>query len=117
MRIAEGITESAACSSTFERKGRHNLGSSHLSRFLRLNSFHEELAMDVDTEPISPTGHAPVAREKVCTMFISGETVLNHRQTAPFLIRTFVKIGSFHRLTLFEDGMLPTTDEQQLFTW
>ncbi|KAG6815938.1 hypothetical protein H0H87_010071 [Tephrocybe sp. NHM501043] len=37
--------------------------------------------------------------------------------TAPFLIRTFVKIGSFHRLTLFEDSTLPTTDEQQLFTW
>ena len=28
-----------------------------------------------------------------------------------------MKIGSFHRLTLFEDGTLPTTDEQQLFTW
>ena len=38
-------------------------------------------------------------------------------QTTPFLIRTFVKIGSFHRLTLFEDGALPTTDEQQIFTW
>lgn len=38
-------------------------------------------------------------------------------QTAPFLIRTFVKIGGFHRLTLFEDGTLPTTDEQQIFTW
>ncbi|KAJ7048095.1 Sin3 associated polypeptide p18-domain-containing protein [Mycena amicta] len=34
-----------------------------------------------------------------------------------FLVRTFVKIGSFHRITLFEDGTLPTTDEQQLFTW
>ncbi|KAF9266150.1 hypothetical protein L218DRAFT_971544 [Marasmius fiardii PR-910] len=60
--------------------------------------------MDVDqvpTSPTSPTGHSSVSREK----------------TAPFLIRTFVKIGSFHRLTLFEDGSLPTTDEQQLFTW
>jgi Sin3 associated polypeptide p18 (SAP18) len=38
-------------------------------------------------------------------------------QTTPFLIRTFIKIGSFHRLTLFEDGTLPTTDEQQIFTW
>ncbi|KAF7775662.1 hypothetical protein Agabi119p4_4055 [Agaricus bisporus var. burnettii] len=37
--------------------------------------------------------------------------------TAPFLVRAFVKIGSFHRLSLFEDGVLPTTDEQQLFTW
>ena len=38
-------------------------------------------------------------------------------QTSPFLVRTFVKIGGFHRLTLFEDGTLPTTDEQQIFTW
>ena len=38
-------------------------------------------------------------------------------QTAPFLIRTFVKVGTFHRLSLFEDGTLPTTDEQQIFTW
>ncbi|KAK7029378.1 hypothetical protein VNI00_014632 [Paramarasmius palmivorus] len=54
--------------------------------------------MDVDT---TPAGQPIVAREK----------------TAPFLIRTFVKIGGFHRLSLFEDGTLPTTDEQQLFTW
>ena len=38
-------------------------------------------------------------------------------QTAPFLIRTFVKVGAFHRLSLFEEGTLPTTDEQQIFTW
>lgn len=38
-------------------------------------------------------------------------------KTTPFLVRTFVKIGSFHRLSLFEDGTLPTTDEQQIFTW
>ncbi|CAA7259437.1 unnamed protein product [Cyclocybe aegerita] len=38
-------------------------------------------------------------------------------KTAPFLIRIFVKVGGFHRLTLFEDGTLPTTDEQQIFTW
>ncbi|KAF8805989.1 hypothetical protein BYT27DRAFT_7141473 [Phlegmacium glaucopus] len=41
----------------------------------------------------------------------------SREKTIPFLIRTFVKIGSFHRLTLFEDGTLPTTDEQQLFSW
>ncbi|KAJ7139657.1 Sin3 associated polypeptide p18-domain-containing protein [Mycena epipterygia] len=41
----------------------------------------------------------------------------SREKTAPFLIRTFLKIGSFHRITLFEDGTLPTTDEQQLFTW
>ncbi|KAG5650433.1 hypothetical protein H0H81_012284 [Sphagnurus paluster] len=55
----------------------------------------------MDIETTSATGQAIVSREK----------------TAPFLIRTFVKIGSFHRLTLFEDGTLPTTDEHQLFTW
>ncbi|THU80613.1 hypothetical protein K435DRAFT_845041 [Dendrothele bispora CBS 962.96] len=27
------------------------------------------------------------------------------------------KIGSFHRLSLFEDDTLPTTDEQRIFTW
>ncbi|KAJ7293796.1 histone deacetylase complex protein [Mycena rebaudengoi] len=41
----------------------------------------------------------------------------SREKTVPFLIRTFLKIGSFHRLSLFEDGTLPTTDEQQLFTW
>ena len=35
---------------------------------------------------------------------------------APFLIRTFVKAGTFHRLPLFE-GTRPATDEQQIFTW
>ncbi|KAI9574375.1 Sin3 associated polypeptide p18-domain-containing protein [Boletus coccyginus] len=50
-----------------------------------------------DTEPVSPH----VSREK----------------TAPFLIRSFVKVGTFHRLSLFEEGTLPTTDEHQLFTW
>ena len=41
----------------------------------------------------------------------------NEHQTVPFLVRTFVKIGGFHRIALFEDGTLPTTDEQQHFTW
>ncbi|KAF5321066.1 hypothetical protein D9619_000130 [Psilocybe cf. subviscida] len=47
----------------------------------------------------------------------AGSPSYNRDKTAPFLIRTFVKIGGFHRLTLFEDGTLPTTDEQQIFTW
>ncbi|KAG6917655.1 hypothetical protein DXG01_001630 [Tephrocybe rancida] len=55
----------------------------------------------MDAETTSPAGQPLIVREK----------------TAPFLIRTFVKIGSFHRLSLFEDSTLPTTDEQQLFTW
>ncbi|KAF5363614.1 hypothetical protein D9756_000117 [Leucocoprinus leucothites] len=55
--------------------------------------------MEVDSTPTP--GHAAPSRET----------------TTPFLIRAFVKIGSFHRLTLFEDGSLPTTDEHQLHTW
>ncbi|KAJ8494490.1 hypothetical protein ONZ45_g13219 [Pleurotus djamor] len=47
----------------------------------------------------------------------SGQPIVSRAKTAPFLIRAFIKIGSFHRLTLFEDGTLPTTDEQQIFTW
>ncbi|KAF8240147.1 hypothetical protein L208DRAFT_1449605 [Tricholoma matsutake] len=47
----------------------------------------------------------------------AGQPIIYREKTAPFLIRTFVKIGSFHRLSLFEDGTLPTTDEQQLFNW
>ncbi|GJJ06982.1 hypothetical protein Clacol_001180 [Clathrus columnatus] len=47
----------------------------------------------------------------------SVHTVVDREKTAPFLIRTFVKISGFHRPSLFEDGTLPTTDEHQLFTW
>ncbi|KAF7306524.1 hypothetical protein MIND_00443700 [Mycena indigotica] len=54
--------------------------------------------MEVEAAPVSET---PFSREKA----------------VPFLVRTFVKIGSFHRIQLFEEGTLPTTDEQQLFTW
>ena len=36
----------------------------------------------------------------------------------PFLVRTFVKSdGGFHRPSLFENGMAPTTDEYQIHTW
>ncbi|KAL1742820.1 histone deacetylase complex protein [Schizophyllum fasciatum] len=69
--------------------------------------------MDVDT---TPAGAPIVDREKVRkTLCVACKA--NEHQTVPFLIRTFVKIGSFHRIALFEDGTLPTTDEQQLFTW
>ncbi|EIN11038.1 hypothetical protein PUNSTDRAFT_85555 [Punctularia strigosozonata HHB-11173 SS5] len=47
----------------------------------------------------------------------TSKPVVDRGKTAPFLIRTFIKIGGFHRLQLFEDGALPTTDEQQIFTW
>ncbi|KAL9713177.1 hypothetical protein Ac2012v2_004418 [Leucoagaricus gongylophorus] len=46
-----------------------------------------------------------------------GNASLSRETTVPFLIRTFVRIGSFHRLSLFEDGSPPTTDEHQLHTW
>jgi histone deacetylase complex subunit SAP18 len=38
-------------------------------------------------------------------------------QTAPFLVRAFVKLGGFHPTRVFEDGPLPIVDEHQLFTW
>ncbi|KAL4076308.1 Sin3 associated polypeptide p18-domain-containing protein [Scleroderma yunnanense] len=47
----------------------------------------------------------------------AGQPIVSREKTAPFLIRTFVKVGTFHRLSLFEEGTLPTTDEQQIFTW
>jgi len=43
---------------------------------------------------------------------------VDREKTAPFLIRAFVKIGGFHRTTLFEDRTsIPLTDEHQIFTW
>ncbi|KAG0703838.1 histone deacetylase complex protein [Suillus ampliporus] len=47
----------------------------------------------------------------------AGQPIVSREKTAPFLIRTFVKVGSFHRLSLFEENALPTTDEQQIYTW
>ncbi|KIJ69837.1 hypothetical protein HYDPIDRAFT_72211, partial [Hydnomerulius pinastri MD-312] len=47
----------------------------------------------------------------------AGQPIVSRETTAPFLIRSFVKVGTFHRLSLFEEGTLPTTDEQQIFTW
>ncbi|EPQ58899.1 hypothetical protein GLOTRDRAFT_135912 [Gloeophyllum trabeum ATCC 11539] len=51
------------------------------------------------------------------TVTPAGRPIVDREKTAPFLIRTFIKIGSFHRLNVFEDGALPTTDEQQIYTW
>ncbi|KAI0043493.1 hypothetical protein FA95DRAFT_1609352 [Auriscalpium vulgare] len=47
----------------------------------------------------------------------SGQPIVDREKTAPFLIRTFVKVGSFHRLAQFQDGPIPVGDEQQIFTW
>ncbi|KAH7926786.1 hypothetical protein BV22DRAFT_1008224 [Leucogyrophana mollusca] len=47
----------------------------------------------------------------------AGQPIVSREKTAPFLIRAFVKVGTFHRLSLFEENTLPTTDEQQIFTW
>lgn len=69
-------------------------------------------------ETTTPAGQPIVSREKVnLHIFYFSDLLAKIYQTAPFLIRTFIKIGGFHRLTLFEDGTLPTTDEQQIFTW
>ncbi|GBE80051.1 hypothetical protein SCP_0212530 [Sparassis crispa] len=47
----------------------------------------------------------------------AGRPVLDREKTAPFLIRTFIKVGGFHRALQFEDGPLPIADEQQIYTW
>ncbi|OCH94482.1 hypothetical protein OBBRIDRAFT_722567 [Obba rivulosa] len=47
----------------------------------------------------------------------AGRPIVDREKTAPFLIRTFIKIGSFHRITQFEDSPLPIADEQQIYTW
>ncbi|KAL7282763.1 hypothetical protein ACG7TL_004238 [Trametes sanguinea] len=47
----------------------------------------------------------------------AGKPIVDREKTAPFLIRTFIKIGTFHRLQQFEDGPLPLADEQQIYTW
>ncbi|KAI0692188.1 Sin3 associated polypeptide p18-domain-containing protein [Cerioporus squamosus] len=47
----------------------------------------------------------------------AGKPIVDREKTAPFLIRTFVKIGTYHRLNQFEDGPLPLADEQQIYTW
>ncbi|KAI1782513.1 hypothetical protein LXA43DRAFT_1103913 [Ganoderma leucocontextum] len=46
----------------------------------------------------------------------SGKPIVHREKTSPFLIRTFVKIGNYHRLAQFEDGPLPLSDEQQVYT-
>jgi Sin3 associated polypeptide p18 (SAP18) len=88
--------------------------------------------MDVDADPTSTsTPHdtgtamdivgktAATTRDKVRFLGIWGRNMFTERpeQTAPFLIRAFVKVGGFHRLNAFEDGVLPTADEHQVFTW
>ncbi|KAI0658649.1 Sin3 associated polypeptide p18-domain-containing protein [Cubamyces menziesii] len=47
----------------------------------------------------------------------AGKPIVDREKTAPFLIRTFVKVGTFHRLQQFDDGLLPVADEQQIYTW
>ncbi|KAI0355474.1 hypothetical protein OH77DRAFT_1454826 [Trametes cingulata] len=47
----------------------------------------------------------------------AGAPIVEREKTAPFLIRTFIKIGTFHRLQQFQDGPLPLADEQQIYTW
>ena len=73
----------------------------------------------MEVETTTPSGQPIVDRSKVgyisLRVFHSDTPLV--LQTTLFLIRTFVKIGGFHRLTLFEDGTLPTTDEHQIFTW
>ncbi|KAI0329653.1 hypothetical protein GY45DRAFT_1279472 [Cubamyces sp. BRFM 1775] len=47
----------------------------------------------------------------------AGKPIVDREKTAPFLIRTFVKVGTFHRPQQFEDGLPPLAEEQQIYTW
>ncbi|KAI0751150.1 Sin3 associated polypeptide p18-domain-containing protein [Daedaleopsis nitida] len=47
----------------------------------------------------------------------AGKPIVDREKTAPFLIRTFVKVGAYHRLAQFEEGPLPLADEQEVYTW
>jgi histone deacetylase complex subunit SAP18 len=69
-------------------------------------------------EEKTPAGQPIVDREKVSELLhVSRLSLTLSSQTAPFLIRAFVKVGSFHRVSQFQDGPLPITDELQIFTW
>ena len=69
-------------------------------------------------EDTTPAGKPIVDREKVSAHNKSMRTCSERGvKTAPFLIRTFVKVGAYHRLTQFEEGPLPLADEQQIYTW
>jgi histone deacetylase complex subunit SAP18 len=72
-------------------------------------------------EEKTPAGQPIIDREKVWqTHHVTADLTSSltfSLQTAPFLIRAFVKVGSFHRLSQFQDGPLPLTDELQIFTW
>ena len=70
-------------------------------------------------EDTTPAGKPIVDREKVRSLTLVMRARHTHIlvQTAPFLIRTFVKIGAYHRLAQFEDGPLPLADEQPVYTW
>lgn len=71
---------------------------------------------DADPRPATPSNE--IIRDKVRGAAISRMTfILKFRQTTPFLIRTFVKIGGFHHTSLFEEGKIPVSDERQLYTW
>jgi len=47
----------------------------------------------------------------------AGVRAIDREKTSPFLIRTFVHVGSFHALSLFDAGKLPLGDEHPIYTW
>jgi hypothetical protein len=77
--------------------------------------------MDVDQPSTTTAAGLPIVdREKVRLLSIDCpgvRAIYTAVQTAPFLIRMFLQAGGFHRISLFQDGPLPTADEQQIFTW
>ncbi|KZT60830.1 hypothetical protein CALCODRAFT_480480 [Calocera cornea HHB12733] len=47
----------------------------------------------------------------------SSRPTVDREKTCPFLLRTFVRAGSFHPLAAFQTPPLPTAEEYQIYTW
>ncbi|EJU06657.1 hypothetical protein DACRYDRAFT_98009 [Dacryopinax primogenitus] len=47
----------------------------------------------------------------------TSKPTVDREKTCPFLLRTFVRQGSFHPLTLFDASLPPPSDEYALYTW
>ena len=66
------------------------------------------MTTNLDTRPVD---HHKVRSLQVCYAFTY------FFQAPPFLIRTFVKSGSFHPETVFDDGRVPALDEHAVHVW
>ena len=66
------------------------------------------MTTNVDTIPVD---HHKVRSLPVC------HSPTKCLQAPPFLIRTFVRSGSFHPETVFDDGRVPALDEHAVHVW